>query len=124
MSKNIFKNNVSISDTRADGKKFENDKQNGSTSGGQTAFNENGSMFTGQENGRDLAQMLADLSPQARADAGLGSIYSIDQYRALIILHELIHANDKTGKYNDIDDLEKSIDIDRMLTSSCDFNFN
>lgn len=124
-----LKNNVSISDTRPDGVKFENNRQNGATQGNQTAFNVGGSMFSGIQTGsdgvdRDLGQMLADLSPEARSAAGLGGIYNMDQYRALIILHELLHANDKTGQYSDKDNPAQSIANDRLLTSACDFNLN
>lgn len=126
-------NYISISDKDQNGDPFASERVYGSTGKDQygnvtTVFNQNSSVFTGTQsvivNGQtitlDMNTMLSTLSADDR-DRGLGLRYidSLAKFQELNVLHELLHAADKDGKYLDTGNSEKTKANNRMIGEAC-----
>jgi hypothetical protein len=128
---NYLSDNLQIGEIRPDGKPFESERQNAATgnfkSGSYeaviTVFNLNGSFITGKQTTNDgktldLDKVLKDLSPAEKEALGLSKINSLDDFRQLVVLHELYHAAVGPSSY-DFGDPDKSKATDNLIQKYC-----
>jgi hypothetical protein len=126
--------NMSVSDKMPSGASFEGPNVNAVTTnigpGNKTlpnlvtVFNLNSGFFSGVAslpNGETVSydKIFKELTTEQKNQIGLGSINSFKDYQELILLHELVHAGDKKGEYQDGQNVQKSREIDRKIQEKC-----
>jgi hypothetical protein len=80
---------------------------------GSITLNSNSFFFTGTVDGRSISDLLTN---KVRERNGLGDL-SVDQIKELAILHELMHLNDTTGKYDDLNNPSNT--LNNLIRSAC-----
>jgi hypothetical protein len=90
---------------------------------GETVFNQNSALFTGNVNGQPFPGTI--LKPTA-STYGL----SLDEIREIALLHEFFHISDVNGEFDDYNpadpqtNLRNSVAINKLLRLNCGFKVN
>jgi RHS repeat-associated protein len=114
---------IGVSESHRNGTRF-TPNQDGITDGIGTLLNLNGPLFTGKFIDKDGKELdMEELFKMGRAErlfVGFPQgVTSLQEYQILVVLHELAHANDKEGKYKDINDPATANYLNNIIVTKC-----